>query len=414
MLKRRSLIGLVVCACVGWTGTVTVRAAPTVVTYWNEVANAAVTIGRAGPAGALDNAIIAAAVHDAVQAIEGRYEPYYFSAPGSEGSTTAAVAAAAYGVLIRLYPTQGPGLTGLTKKFDDYVLLNGLTGDPGLDVGDDAAAALFTQYRPLIPLPNYTGGTNPGEWRPTPTLNLPGGFEFLAYTPPFTLLRASQFRPQGPPPLTSSHYRRDYDEVKAFGSLTNSKRNADQTDMAHFFSENFVAQMPRAVRGIVEAHVPETGDAARLFALTALAAADAVITCWDSKYHFSFWRPITAIREGENDGNAKTVGDPAWNPLINTPNYPDYTSGANNITGAHMKMLELFFGTDSFDFIITSNAPLAIDKTREYHSFSQAAQEVVEARILLGIHFRFADEQAREQGSHVAHWVFQKFLRPVR
>jgi len=383
MLKRRSLIGLVVCACVGWTGTVTVRAAPTVVTYWNEVANAAVTIGRAGPAGALDSAIIAAAVHDAVQAIEGRYEPYYFSAPGSEGSTTAAVAAAAYGVLIRLYPTQGPGLTGLTKKFDDYVLLNGLTGDPGLDVGDDAAAALFTQYRPLIPLPNYTGGTNPGEWRPTP-------------------------------PLTSSHYRRDYDEVKAFGSLANSKRDADQTDMAHFFSENFVAQMPRAVRGIVEAHVPETGDAARLFALTALAAADAVITCWDSKYHFSFWRPITAIREGENDGNAKTVGDPAWNPLINTPNYPDYTSGANNITGAHMKMLELFFGTDSFDFIITSNAPLAIDKTREYHSFSQAAQEVVEARILLGIHFRFADEQAREQGSHVAHWVFQKFLRPVR
>ena len=154
--------------------------------------------------------------------------------------------------------------------------------------------------------------------------------------------------------------------------MTNSKRDADQTDLAHFWSENFVAQLPRAVRAIVDAHVPDTGDAARLFALTALATADAFITCWESKYHFSFWRPITAIREGENDGNAKTVGDPTWTPLIDTPNYPDYTSGANNITAAYMKMLELFFGTDSFDFIITSNAPLAIDKTREYHSFSQA------------------------------------------
>ena len=109
MMKRRSLIGLVVCACLGWTGTVTVRAVPTVVTYWNDVANAAVTIGRPGPIGTLDGAIIAAAVHDAVQAIEGRYEPYYFSAPGAEGSTTAAVAAAAYGVLARLYPAQRPG-----------------------------------------------------------------------------------------------------------------------------------------------------------------------------------------------------------------------------------------------------------------------------------------------------------------
>ena len=414
MLKHRTLIGLVVCACLGLTTTITVRAVPTVVTYWNDVANVAVAAGRPGPVGTLDLAIIQTAVHDAVQAIEGRFEPYYFSSPGAEGSTAAAVTAAAYGVLARLYPGQRPGPAGLDKKYADYVLLNGLTGDPGLDVGEDAAAALYTQYRPLIPLPPYLGGTGPGQWRPTPPANAPGGFETLAHTTPFTLLRASQFRPQPPPPLTSTQYRREYDEVKEFGSLTNSKRTADQTDMAHFWSENFAAQWHRAYRAIVEAHVPDTGDAARLFALGSLASADAAITCWDSKYHFSFWRPITAIREGENDGNAKTVGDPTWTPLFITPPYPDYSSGANNLTGAFTRVLELFFGTDNFEFVVTSNAPLAVKKTREFDRFSDAAQEVVEARILLGIHFRSADEEARAQGGHVAHWVFQKFLRPVR
>ena len=125
------------------------------------------------------------------------------------------------------------------------------------------------------------------------------------------------------------------------------------------------------------------------------------------------WRPITAIREGDNDGNAKTVGDPGWSSLIATPPYPDYTSGANNLTGAFTKILELFFDADAFQFFVTSNAALAQQKTRNYAAFSEAAQEVVDARILLGIHFRFADEEARAQGQHVAHWVFHRELRPT-
>lgn len=157
----------------------------------------------------------------------------------------------------------------------------------------------------------------------------------------------------------------------------------------------------------------EIGDSARLFALANLAAADAAIACWDSKRHFSFWRPITAIREGEGDGNPGTIGDPAWEPLINTPNYPDYTSGANAVTAAMTTILELFFGTDAFDFSVTSEAPLATQKTRTYRRFSDVAKEVVEARILLGIHFRFADELARTQGSRVANWTFTRVLRPV-
>ncbi|HET7294419.1 MAG TPA: vanadium-dependent haloperoxidase [Vicinamibacteria bacterium] len=412
MTRLPRLAALAIVCGLSWPST----AQANVVTYWNEVANqavAAAVVGRPGPPGLLDLALVHAAMHDAVQAIDGRYEPYFASIPGAEGSTEAAAAAAAYGVLAGLYPLQRPGPTGLDQKYANYLAANSLGGNPGLAVGDEAAAALLTQYRPLIPLPAYLGGPEPGQWRPTPPANASGAFEFLRYTKPFTLLRPSQFRPDPPPPLTSGDYLRDYNEVKELGALTGSTRTAAQTDQAHFWSDNFIAQWNRALRAIAEAHVPDIGDSARLFALASLAAADAAITAWESKYHFSFWRPITAIREGDADGNAETVGDPAWTSLIATPPYPDYTSGANNLTGAFTRILELFFGTDEFSFSVTSNAPLAVQKTRDFARFSQAAQEVVEARVYLGIHFRFADTAARAQGRRVAHWAFMRFLRPV-
>jgi hypothetical protein len=141
--------------------------------------------------------------------------------------------------------------------------------------------------------------------------------------------------------------------------------------------------------------------------------ADAVITSWDSKKFYSFWRPITAINEGDSDGNPKTAGDPTWQPLINNPNYPDYTSGANNVTGAMTRTLSLFFERDRMTFEVTSLAPLAIQKTRVYNRFSDAAQDVVDARVYLGIHFRFADTAARKQGQRVAEWTFNHFLLPL-
>jgi hypothetical protein len=142
--------------------------------------------------------------------------------------------------------------------------------------------------------------------------------------------------------------------------------------------------------------------------------ADAFITAWDSKLHYNFWRPSTAIQEGENDGNPHTAGDPTWQPLIANPPYPDYTSGANNLTGALTRTLVLFFGRDNIVFEVTSNAPLAIQKTRMYPRFSAAADDVVDARVYLGIHFRFADEAARAQGESVAEWVSNHFLLPVK
>jgi hypothetical protein len=415
----RRLVVLVALVCLGWSAP----AHADTVTDWNAVTLLYVSggpgtppvppVGRAGPPGLLDIALVQAAVHDGVQAIEGRFEPYYYSDPTrfGVGSPEAAVAAAAHRALVLLYPgQQGP----LDMFYNNYVMANGLAGNPGLAVGEASATALYnSQYRPTLQLDPFFGGSGPGDWRPVPPAppTTPLGFLFLAFTDPFTLNRPSQFRPPPPPPLTSQRYLRDYNEVKALGNAAAHPNST--TDLARFWSGNFLTQWNEALRQIADARLSAIGDSARLFALANLAAADAAITVWESKYHFNFWRPLTAIREGDNDGNATTVGDVTWTSLLNTPPYPDYTSGANGLTGAFTAMGQLFFGTDEIAFSVKNTSTLVSNQERHFNRFSEAAQEVVEARILLGIHFRFADEAARTQGSRVAHWTFTKFLRPL-
>jgi hypothetical protein len=412
------LAGLVFCASLNWTAPVLADA----VTDWNEIANAAVAVGRPGPSGVIDLALVQAAVHDAVQATDRRFEPYYAEVRGAQGSKKAATAAAAYGVLVGFYPEQA---ASLDATYLSYLADRGLGGNPGLAVGEKVASA-YLPLRRLAPDPlpePFIGGTNPGEWRPTDSLigdppGPPAPFSpmatpWLAETNPFTLTGPARFRAEPPPSLTSVRYAIDYNEVKALGAFSNSTRTTEQTDIAYFWTDNFLAQWNRAIRAIVGQHVPNMGDRARLFALANLATADAVITAWDSKRYYNFWRPVTAIQEGDNDGNPGTAGDPAWQSLINNPNYPDYTSGANNVTGAMTRTLTLFFGTDEMTFKVTSLAPLAVKKTRTFTRYSAAAQQVVNARIYLGIHFRFADTAARTQGRRVAEWVFDHFLLPV-
>jgi len=167
-------------------------------------------------------------------------------------------------------------------------------------------------------------------------------------------------------------------------------------------------------RNLAEANVDNEGDSARLLALVTISMADAAITAWDSKNTYVYWRPITAIREGDNDGNPKTVGDPTWSPLIATPPYPDYTSGANNLTASATRSLSLFFGTNEMNFSVTTTnpGPTVVD-TRDFTKFNDVQEEVVNARIYEGIHFRFADEAARKQGRLVAQWAHSHFLRPI-
>jgi hypothetical protein len=424
MLKmvRSALAPFTLCVCLGWAGPANADA----VVHWNSVASTAIgtatAAGRPSPATSLDYAKVHAAVHDAVQSIVKRYKPYYRKIAHASGSPDAATAKAAHDVLIHLFPTQA---AFLDASYDAFFSANNLTlDDPGVLVGQQAAANIIdlrlNDGSFPATFPAFTGGTGAGEWRPTssflpgsPPSDAPMAAPWLGSVEPFTLEFSSQLRAELPPRLTSLEYAREFREVKALGSFSSVERTPEQTDLAYFYTDNFFLQWNRALRAIADARITRIGDSARLFALANMATADAVITAWDSKKHHNFWRPVTAIREGDNDGNPRTTGDAAWQPLINTPNYPEYTSGANAVTGAMTKSLELFFGRDWMTFDLTSNAPLAIEKTRTYHRFSDAARDVVNARIFLGIHFRTADTVARTQGRRAARWAFTHVLGPL-
>jgi hypothetical protein len=419
----RYFTGLILCGLIGaGVARADGRADTDAVVDWNQITVDAVTVGRPGPIGLVDIALVHVAVHDAVQAIEKRFEPYHFEMERAYGRRSAAVAAAAHDVLVGMYPAQAATLDPI---YYNYLADHGLSGDPGLAVGQQAAANILplrrTNPNPLPP--PFVGGNDVGQWRPTPSFlgnpAVPAPFSpmavpWMASFHPFTLTSPARFRPEPPPALTSERYTRDFNEVKAFGALLNSSRSAEQTDLAYFYSGNIPAQWNSALRGIATRYLRRTGDSARLFALANMATADAIITAWDSKTHFAFWRPVTAIVEAASDGNPHTAPEATWQPLINTPNYPDYTSGANCVAGAMTRTLELFFGTDRVTFDVTTAVPQAMLKTRTYRRFSDAAADMVEARILLGIHFRFADVAGRTQGRRAADWTVNHYLTAVQ
>ena len=388
-----------------------------VVLDWNATAEATLFVpaaGRPGPVAFLDIAIVHAAVHDAVQAIDKRFESYHVNIPGASGSPAAAAAKAAHDVMVNILP-------GKTADFDAAYVASlakyGLAeNDPGVAVGATAAAGILAlranDGRVPNPLPPpYLGGTNPGDWRPSPPANAPMATPWLGAVPTFTINDGDQFRPQPQPALTSQRYTQDYNEVKALGGLPGTgTRTPEQTDLAYFYGGT---SWPKIIRDIADLYVPDIGDRARMMALAHLAIADSIITCWDSKRFFSFWRPITAIRDGDKDGNPETVGDPNWLPLFPTPPYPDYTSGFNNIGGSLTRTLEHFFGTDYMTFTVTTTHALAVQKARTFYRFSDLSDDSVVVRIYQGIHFRFADEVAQKQGRAIGDWTFGHYLRPL-
>jgi hypothetical protein len=231
--------------------------------------------------------------------------------------------------------------------------------------------------------------------------------------------------------MTSAKYLAEYNEVKAKGSVNSHPAVGAcpaprDTDMARFWAGNFGVQWNEAIRNIAVDRQLSLGDTARLLALASLAAADSGIAVWDSKYYYHFWRPSTAIQLGNTDPNPDTAGDATWTPFIQSshfpagsanPPYPDYVSGANGLTGAYVAMLQLFFHTDWVPFEVykapsAASVPICTNP-RTFRRLSDAAQEVVDARVLLGIHFRSADTEARRLGTRVAFWTFTHALRPV-
>ena len=388
---------------------------------WNAIAAGTIAAApsRSGvgtPVLYLDMATVQVAVYDAVQAFNGKFKPYHAQITGASGSVEAATAKAAHDVLVKLFPAQTAAL-GTTYR--EYLVKKSLKeDDPGVKVGQAVAADILAfrgkDGRVPDPLPApFNGDTAVGAWRPTQSLQSappPSGAAmaapWLGTTVPFTLERGEQFRAKAPPPVTSEQYTKDYNEVKSLGGLNNSGRTPEQTELAYFYAGNFFVLFHRMLREIADKHTDNIGDGARLLALTNMAISDAIITVWDGKRHYNYWRPITAIQEGENDGNPATAGDPSWQPFLNTPNYPEYTSGANGVTAAITGVLALYFGKDEMTFTVTSEHPKAEHKTRTYSRFSDMAKDMVNARIYHGVHFRTADEVAREQGNNIAKWVY--------
>jgi len=409
MKGLRKLAGWVVCGCVSWASP----SGADVVTDWNAIAVQSVLSGvpsRGGGSAFLDFAMVHLAIHDAIQAFEGRYQSYGAAIPNATGSPVAAAASAAHDVLVDRFPAQAGSLDTILH---DYLASLGLLGDPGVAVGQDAAAEIIALRVGDGSWPSnpevFTGGTEPGDWRPTPPAFAPMAVPWLGAVAPFALEDCAQLFPAPPPPhLTSGKYTQDYNEVKALGRATNSSRTPEQTALALFYSDNLIVQGERTLRGVA-ATVDSIGDNGRLFALANMAAADAAISAWNAKRYYNFWRPITAIQEGDNDGNPDTAGDPTWLPFLGTPPYPEYTSGANNFTNAFMRTLALLFG-DRTTFTVTSTP---VNQAKTYERFSDMARDMVEVRIYQGIHFRSADVVARRQGRRAADWAFSHFLRPL-
>lgn len=379
-------------------------------------------VGHPLPVTAVEYAIVQLAVYDAVESIDQRFQPYNAYVPGATGSMTAAAAKATRDALIGLFSAQ---TSNINNAYQSFLTTYGIDpSDPGIAVGTQAAAAILVLRTndgrfPSNP-PPFLGNTAIGQWRPTPSFlpapppsNSPGLVPWLANVTPLTMKNDSQFRVDPPPDLTSSTWAEDYNETMTLGAFNSTVRTPEQTDIGYFWADSGPLLWQNSLRYISTTYLDNIGDSARMFALAETALADAQIACWDSKYYYNFWRPITAISLGDQDGNPDTIANPNWQPLINTPNFPEYPSGHATISGATSHALALFFGTDQVAFQMTTTNPKAQQKTRTFARFSDAESEVIDARVYVGIHYRNSDQVARAMGLRVADWVFKNYFRPV-
>ncbi len=385
------------------------------VAAWDAVGAEAFTKAALSPAeGHILFAYVAIAVYDAVMAVEGGYEPFAVDLDAPDGaSPQAAVAASARQVLLHYLPAQEAIINGAyTTSLG--TIPDGKAEDDGVRIGDQVAAALIAQraddgFRASVP---YTPPVPPvpGVWIPTATTPPIG--TYLGGMRPFSLDSADQFRPGGPPDLGSRRWARDYNEVKAIGSSASTTRTAEQTLAARFWAEPPVQQARQSFRFFVLERRLDIVDAARFMAMMSVVYADSFIACFDAKYHYAFWRPVTAIRAGDTDGNKRTTGDPAWTPLLPaTPNHPDYPSAHSCITPAGGRVIARFLRTQHIDFTIPSLTGLG---DRHYATVAALQDEVGNARIWGGIHYRTAVDDGIAIGRRVTHQVLAHHFHRAR
>jgi hypothetical protein len=413
-LRARSLgLCLVAAALIALSASASARA--DTVTDWNiNAVNALVaTAGQSPTVSTVHLAMVHGAVYDAVNSIDERYEPYLVDVRARDWySKDAAAATAAYRVLLDIVPTQKPALTPLYEA-SLASMTDGRAKTGGIAVGEIAAAAMLAArtgdgrggaYR----FPAPTGPQDPwpvGQWRPVLPAFGNDPAAWIKDVRPFLIRDPARYATNGPHPLTSTDYTREFNEVKEVGSLTSTIRTADQTDQARFWAEG-PQPWTRAARQLAIDRGLRTSETARMFAMLYTTGADALISVWSDKARWRFWRPITAIRDAASDGNPDTAADAAWLPLINTPAYPDQPSGLSAVSAAMAESLDAVFG-HRVRFSITSRSS---NTTRSYRGFSQAVDEVIDARVYSGIHFRKADEDGAAIGEDVARHGLERYF----
>jgi hypothetical protein len=389
---------------------------PSVINEWNATTVAIMAdAGKSNAEGFLPIGFTAAAVYNAVMGVTGRYALYRSSARTEPtASAQAAAVAAAHRVLTTYF---GDVPAAATRLADAYAaslaaLPDGPATTAGLLVGKQAAERFIGlrvddgRYGPNT----FDMAPAPGVWRPTPPANAPFFGKWMCDCKPLMLESPSQFRPAPPPALTSAEYAADFEEVKAFGAKDGSARTPMQTETGLFISSIAMGPLQAALRDLAVRREMDISDRARMFAAVNMSVADAIIAGWDAKVHYGLWRPITAIRLADEDGNSATTPDPTWDSLIVNPAYPDYVSGGNVIIGSATRALTRVLGTDRID--LTFHSPVT-NTTRYYEFAGPLCDDMVDARVWVGLHFRFADVAARVQGEQVADWAMDRYFMPA-
>jgi hypothetical protein len=401
---------------------------------WNVIAvtavrGATVPIPKFQVEGFIYMSYVQAAVSDAVTRIEGRYTPYHEFAVDSslvaDASPDAAIAAAAYATLAHYLADQPAALlSGLSATYASY--LGGLPAAgkaDGIAVGVAAANDIIA-FRTGDGLADLSktftpGPATKGVWQLTPPAFAAPQTPWVASMRPFMLSNASQFRSDPPPDLSSDEWAAGFNEVKAFGGdgvTTPSQRTASETAVALFWNANAVNQYNQAWRDVATSRGLDLVDTVRLLALGEMVAADAGIGCFEAKYHYAFWRPVTAIRNAGIDDNAATTADPTWTPLIATPNHPEYPSAHGCLDGGQAEVFANVLGTNRIEVDIHGSATGAAGNFDAVHHFgkvNELTREIIDARTWAGLHYRWSTVQGVVLGRKAADWILRHYFLPV-
>ena len=388
-----------------------------VVLQWNRLTLRAIKAERTPPPIAARNlAIVHVAMYDAVNAVHRSHQPFLVNATAEPGaSPEAAAAVAAHCALLSLYPRYTPTFDSELDASLESVP-DGPGKSDGVNLGHSVAEKVLASRRnDFAARTSYRIRQETGRWQPTfPDYQRPLLPEW-ASVQPFALRNVTEYRPVGPPAMSSNEFAQSYREVKAIGSLNSTTRTRDQTEIARFWADGEGTVTPPghwnqiAQTVAIERKNTLAGNA-RLFAMLNVAMADAAIACWDCKYHFDFWRPVTAIRNADRLKDRAFESDPDWVPLLPTPPFPSFTSGHSTFSAAAAAVLAHCFGRDVVRFTTKSDGLPGV--TRTFARFSDAAEEAGMSRIYGGIHYDFDNRDGLAGGKKIGEYVSRSFFQP--